>query len=324
MPFGAVPDVVQHLASHQCGVLSRRQLLGCGVSSSVVGRLRHEWRTLAPGVYQVGNLFGPPSFETRVWAGLLFGGDGARACGATAAMLQGLAAEDDFRPAGSTRELPVEILSRRQPAPVAGFTFIREQTSARLASTKQEPPCTRIEDTVLDLCSRADSYDELVAWLTRACQRRLTTAEHLHGRLLARTRLRHRASMLPVLADVGAGATTVLEHKALTDVIRRHGLPVPVLQARTGTGAVADAAFPDFGTLVEFDGYLGHSADGVFRDMDRDNAHVLEGWTTLRFGWADVVGDPCGVAAQIAAVLAGRGWGGRVTRCSRCGPGVCS
>ena len=32
---------------------------------------------------------------------------------------------------------------------------------------------------------------------------------------------------------------------------------------------------------------------------ERDNQHRLQGYTTLRFGWAEVTGDPCAVAAQV-------------------------
>lgn len=321
MSWARVPDAVADLARHQAGVLTRSQLLGCGVPSSVIGRLKQAWQPIAPGVYLAGIPSGPIPFASQVWAGVLIGGPDARACGATAAVLHGLAVEEDFRPRGSKRPVPVEILTPRQPAPVDGFTFIRERSPSRLPSAgRQEPPRTRIEDTVLDLCARSDSSDEVIAWLSKACQRRLTTAHDLHRRVLARSRLRHRRIILPVLQEVAGGATSLLEHKGLTHVIRRHGLPRPVLQARTRPGNRVDAAFPEFGTLVEFDGLLGHTGDGAFRDMERDNAHAVLGWVTLRFGWHDILGAPCGAAAQIAAVLTARGWQGHLTPCPSCEP----
>jgi hypothetical protein len=35
----------------------------------------------------------------------------------------------------------------------------------------------------------------------------------------------------------------------------------------------------------------------------------------LRYGWRDVVGDPCGVAAQVAVLLTARGWSGTPQPC---------
>lgn len=71
-----------------------------------------------------------------------------------------------------------------------------------------------------------------------------------------------------------------------------------------------------FGTIVELDGRL-HIL-GRFRDMERDNATLLEGDLTLRYGWPDITERPCQVAWQVAALLTTRGWAGAPTRCDRC------
>lgn len=71
-----------------------------------------------------------------------------------------------------------------------------------------------------------------------------------------------------------------------------------------------------FGTIVELDGRL-HIL-GRFRDMERDNATLLEGDLTLRYGWPDITERPCQVAWQVAALLTARGWAGAPTRCDRC------
>lgn len=69
-------------------------------------------------------------------------------------------------------------------------------------------------------------------------------------------------------------------------------------------------------TIVELDGRL-HIA-GRFRDMRRDNAALLDGDLTLRYGWPDITDNPCQVAWQVAALLIARGWAGEPTRCHRC------
>jgi len=38
----------------------------------------------------------------------------------------------------------------------------------------------------------------------------------------------------------------------------------------------------------------------------------------MRFGFGDVAGSPCLVAAQVAHVLGQRGWAGPFRRCSAC------
>ena len=56
--------------------------------------------------------------------------------------------------------------------------------------------------------------------------------------------------------------------------------------------------------LIEFDGRVGHAdATGRFRDLNRDNAALVSGRPTLRFGWVDVHEYPCAAADQVAHVL---------------------
>ena len=64
-------------------------------------------------------------------------------------------------------------------------------------------------------------------------------------------------------------------------------------------------------------GWTGYIA-GRFRDMERDNAALLGGDVTLRYGWQDVTDRPCAVAREVAALLIRRGWTGLPTRCRRC------
>ena len=70
--------------------------------------------------------------------------------------------------------------------------------------------------------------------------------------------------------------------------------------------------------LVELDGRRGHEGTGKFRDMRRDNAAVRQALVTLRYGFGDVAGQPCVVAAELADVLIQRGWTGLLTPCPAC------
>ncbi len=150
-------------------------------------------------------------------------------------------------------------------------------------------------------------------------QRRRTTPERLLRRLAARPRVRHRTLILAVLDDVAAGSTTHLELSLIATVLRPHALPIGRRQLRNrATGAVSDLGYPEYRLIIEVDGRVGHVGEGAFRDRRRDNAHAVRGWTTLRFGWSDVTGDPCAVAADVARVLSLRGWTGQHRPCPRC------
>lgn len=146
-----------------------------------------------------------------------------------------------------------------------------------------------VNDTVLDLVDLARRPEEAIDWVTRACQRRRTPLELAH----------------------------------LRKAERPHGLPAGTRQRHRRSGGRSqwiDVEYSDFGLRVELDGRVGHVDDGVFRDRTRDNASAIEGFTTLRFGWADVYHDACATAGQTAAVLESRGWTGRARRCGRSCP----
>ncbi len=89
-PRTRLPDAAHRLAQAQAGVVATHQLLGLGLTRDQVRSLLSGFQPLARGVHLVTPTFGSPPFETRVWCGVLLGGRDARACGPTAAVLQGL------------------------------------------------------------------------------------------------------------------------------------------------------------------------------------------------------------------------------------------
>jgi len=53
--------------------------------------------------------------------------------------------------------------------------------------------------------------------------------------------------------------------------------------------------------IVETDGYRAHGHRAAFeRGRARDTAHVLAGWTVVRFTWRQITEQPLRVAAQLA------------------------
>jgi hypothetical protein len=69
---------------------------------------------------------------------------------------------------------------------------------------------------------------------------------------------------------------------------------------------------------VELDGRIAHPGDTRWSDIRRDNAAAAMGVTTLRYSWGDVSTSPCRVAAEIAEVLATRGYTRSRPCCAEC------
>ena len=184
------------------------------------------------------------------------------------------------------------------------------------------PPCTKYDDTVLDLASRGTALTS-VARLADACGSRRTTAARLRDRLDGRKRIAQRDWLRSVLSDVADGTCSVLEHGYLDLVERPHGLPAGTRQAvrDLGNGRVyRDVDHPDLGVRIELDGKLFHtSTEDRDRDLERDlDAVVAEDGTTVRLGFGQVYDRPCSTAAKVALVLQHHGWTGEPVRCDEC------
>lgn len=305
-----VPPELIRVARQQSGVLSRAQALGHGVTATVIRRLVSDgrWGRVEAGIYLVPDV--EPSWSARLWGGILLGGPEARAGGLTAAALYGLT--DQSSPLRILVPFGVTLVDR------GWVCFRQERLGVRSVSNRAEPPRTRIEDTVLDLCADGSGSDS-ISWVTQAVQRRLTTAQALLTTLERRSRMPNRKVLTDLLTDVAAGVHSALEHRYLQEVERAHGLLAGKRQhARPGRNGFIDVAYVEHALVVELDGRVGHVGRGQFRDRRRDNSHTRSGLRTLRFGWEEVSEQPCAVALEVAEVLIGLGWSGYPGRCPRC------
>ena len=301
------------LARARAGVVSRPQALEQGLTLGQIKAIlrRRQWQSHLPGVYAT--FTGPVAPRARVWAALLYAGAGATASHGTAAWLWGL--RKDF-PARIDVCVPFGRRVDNQPG-------LRVSSRRNLEAVRHPvllPPRTRVEDPVLDLAEQAVQADEVVALLTGACQRRLTSAARLGGYASRRRRLRWRGLVADVLGDVQVGVQSPLErHYRVLE--RAHGLPTGErnrAEGPPGLRTYRDVRYRKFATVVELDGNAAHPIEDRELDRIRDNAVAEAAQVTLRYGWKSVVGAPCAVAAQVGRVLAGRGWNGTVRHC---GPG---
>jgi very-short-patch-repair endonuclease len=309
-----VPDGIEELAESQLGIITRQQALRAGLTGAAI-RARVDggrWQRIYFGVFAM--FSGEPGRGALLWAAVLRAGPGATLSHQTAAELHGITRKP-------SELIHVTIPDDRRVYPVPGLVV---HLSGRILAARhpsQTPPRTRIEETVLDLAEAARNFDDALGWVCAACGGRRTTSYLIRDAMSERQRLRFREGLEMALDDIAAGAHTVLEHRYLGNVERRHGLPRADRQVRVTRGKrheYRDALYTDYQVAVETDGQLAHSLESRWSDAHRDNAAAADGTITLRYSWSDVTTRPCYVAAEVAAVLSQRGWPGRARPC---GPG---
>ena len=273
------------------------------------------WQRLQWGVYAAYS--GAPARETMLWAALLRAGPGAVLSHQTAAERHGLID-------GPSSLITITVPAAKHPARVKipGVIIHRSDAILRTKHPAMLPPCTRVEDTVLDLIQIAPAFDDAYAWICRAIGRRLTTADRIRQAMEVRKKTRWRKELTLALSDAGDGVLSLLEYRYVHRVERPHGLPTARRQARmrqrTGNRYL-DNLYEEYGVCSELDGTAAHPADEQWRDKRRDNANAVQGLVTLRFGFADLGDRRCDTAVIVATVLRLRGWPGSAHPCSRPG-----
>lgn len=307
---GMSAQQLRGLAIEQFGVLSSAQAHAGAMTERQISRrvASGQWIRVHRGVYQTQP--GCTDWSATALAGLLVAGRGAALTHASAAHLHGLGAPP--------RVIEIGVPAERRVSPRPGLILRRIGELDERTDVFAWPWRTTVEHTVIDLAATLD-LEDAVALAARAAQRRLTTASALRATLLARPHHRWRRQLGEALAVVADGAESAMEVRFVRDVVRPHGLPMPVLQHATGgaRGWRSDAGFTDYRVLVELDGRLGHEGWGRIGDARRDRVTAADGWLTVRAGWLDVAHTPCGLALEVGQILAARGWDGRLHPCRR-------
>jgi hypothetical protein len=298
----------------QHGVLGSRQALELGLPSDSIETLLRtgRWQRLHRGVYAT--FTGSPSREALLWAVLVRAGPDAALSHETAAELFGFARHFG----GPASPIHVTVPRYRRLHQIPGAILHRVENVAVWRHPYLLPPRTRVETTILDLAGSSQTADEAFGWICRAVGKGLTNADRLCDAIRPRVNLRWRAMILESLEDVGLGVRSNLEFRYVRGVERAHGLPEAGRQVRvvrSGRPCYLDNFYAEWLVGVELDGLVAHPPGERWRDFRRDNAGAADGIMTLRYGWADVTGRPCGVAGQVAAVLRRRGWAGGARAC---------
>ncbi len=280
---------ILRLAGRQRGLITRRQLLACGLSSSAI-----DWRLesgrlhgVHPGVYAVGH--GVLAPWGRELAALLACGPGSGLCLLDAAVVWELAAADPQQPVHVT----VTGSHRR------GASGIVVHRARHVELTRRHGlPVTTPRQTLLDLA--AAGHPALPRALNEAQVCKLVSLDAL----LTFARGRPGARALGELITDAPGYTRSQAEIRLRALIRRAGLPRPQTNARAGRYEI-DALWPDHRLAVEVDGYATHSTRRAFeRDRIRDADLQAAGYRILRITWDQLTRHPEAVAARLATALA--------------------
>jgi very-short-patch-repair endonuclease len=278
------------VAARQAGLIGTAQLVACGCSPSTI-RSNVRAGRLVPvrrGVYRLaGPAFASPTVEADLWAAVLAAGTRATAWRRSAAWWWGL---DGVGPAPA--EVAVGPSGRRART---GVTRVNE-LSGDDRTVLRGLPVTVVGRTLADLGSACPA-DVVERALECALRRRLVTLVEVEQRssrsvparsVVLREVLRRRPE--------GAPPTESDAETRFLQLVRRAGWPDPVRQLPLvcrGRRFRLDAAWPRRRLAVEVDGAATHAtADALGRDLRRQNALVLDGWTVLRFTWEDIVRYP--------------------------------
>jgi len=309
-----IPAGLRQQAQWQAGVITRDQALGCGLSrSAIASKLAHgRWVRVYRGVYAT--FTGPMVRDAQLWAVVLHAGPGARLSHETAAELIRLT--DSPSPL-----IHVTIAAKRRVVTPTGVVIHRSanrDTNWRFA--RGIPPHTFAEETVIDLAHAATNRDAVVAYVTAAFARDLTSEERLRREADARKKLRWRADLDEIIPRAAGGAHSVLEYRYDRDVERAHGLPPARKQVTftksDGRRGRRDRYYEKHDLIIELDGRRYHPDERRRLDQARDNDATATGGSTLRYGWDDVTRNQCAVAAQVHGALAKRGYTGLLKPCS--------
>jgi very-short-patch-repair endonuclease/predicted transcriptional regulator of viral defense system len=284
-------EAVGRLAEGQHGVISRRQLLACGLSSTMVARWLDAGRLirLHPHVYALGHSV--LTIRGRLNAALLYGGDQAALSHTTAAWVWSLIDAEPSR------------IHLTTPGRLSSLPDVRvHRTRELIAMSCRGHRVTSVARTLLDLGGMV-RFSELRRALAEADFRGLLEPAELRS-VLKKGRRGSRAlrAALDIHLPQLAKTLSVLEERFL-ELCEMAGLPVPEANAPVG-GMMVDALWREQRLIVELDGAAAHGGwSQVSRDRERELALRRLGFRVVRYTWHQVANQPTDVAVDLRREL---------------------
>lgn len=279
------------IAARQWGVITREQLIECGLSARTVTRWCSAGRLhcIHRGIYAMGHPSLSP--EGFLVAALFHAGPGAALSHATATWWWGLIPHQPV-------QIEVSSLTR-----VRSFPNVRIHHPLELPQVRHRRlPVTTMPETLRDFASQA-ATQPLRNAIAEADYRRLLDVEAVNA--ACRQGKPGSTALRKALAEYEPqyAYTRSRVERAFLDLCRRHGIPLPDMNVRIN-GWLVDAVWPDARVVVELDGYLNHrSRAQLERDHQRDLALRAAGYTVVRYTETQVIEDATAVAQDVKSLL---------------------
>jgi Transcriptional regulator, AbiEi antitoxin len=286
-------QILARIATGQHGVVTRKQLLDAGVSSSAIdrrvskGTLIVEYR----GIFRVGHA--APSREANYMAAVLASGAHGLLCDAAAGHLWGLV--KGVAPAPSV----VAPTERRVP----GLRTRRCRGLTRAdATVRLGIPVTTVARTLVDLTAQLDPGS-----LARACHEagvlHRTTPRQVDAALARSPNSPGGAQLRRILRGDEPVTLSRLE-RAFLARLRAARLPLPVTNKPAGTKRV-DCRWPEHRLTVELDSFRFHNSRYSWEQGHRREREArARGDEFRRYTWGDVVEGPSQMLPELANLLA--------------------
>ncbi len=248
------------------------------------------------------------SHRLEIWQGLISIGPGARLGGVSALVEDGLTGFEEPR-----LHVWVPKSSHKDVTRTEGHVRLHETRRWGLGDcAKSGVPRSAPAVAVVQGALWARSLQQGALVMTMTIQQRIVTPDDvLEGFDRVRRHERRRA-LLEVLDDIRGGVQSMPELD-FARLCRAYGLPEPTRQVRRRSSrgaAFVDAAFEEFGVLVEIQG-AGHAVlDRMMLDEVRLLDLALRGEVTVPVSSATLRLDPQPFMAGLARLLRARGWRG--------------
>ncbi|MBM3668154.1 MAG: DUF559 domain-containing protein [Actinobacteria bacterium] len=286
------------LARVQHGVVTRAQLVECGLSGEAI---EHRIRTrrlhrVHHCVYAVGR----PQLtrEGRWLAAVLACGPGAVLSHLSAALCWGIVGGANLRRGGPVH---VTVPAGRRPRPSGVRVHRRAALDASERSARDRIPLTSPIRTMLDLAAELPA-PRLERAVGVADKLGLASPDQLRLALAERRGARGVGALRALLDRESFAVTDSELERRFLPIARRAGLPLPETQAMV-CGFRVDFHWPCLGLVVETDGLRYHrTASQQARDRARDQAMTEAGLVPLRFTHGQVLRQPARVEHTLRKV----------------------
>ena len=282
----------------QSGNVARRQLLAIGVST---GSIQHRLRigallTRYTGVYCQAPARMDP--QALIAAAVLAGGPEAVASHASAAWLWDFLPHFErppqiSLPTGDRR--PRHILTHRCPS-----------LQPRDVTRQRGVPTTTPARTTLDIAPQL-SHKRLTRLVNDALRAKLLRPAALEDILQRNPRHPGVKLLTPFLETATSPTDSPLEDE-FREFCAKYGLPQPEMNFPLN-GRRLDAFFPEYGVIVELDGWDFHKDQQAFEDdRERDADHLDHDLVTIRITKTRFEQQPDYEAARLLRILRRRGY----------------